>query len=163
MLTVGAGYVQDFAMMPAEDGGVESAADGIMAMAGISLPVWTSPRRAAAAEARANARALRADAATVLRSAETEIASLRASIASARARAAIIHERLIPQANAHHELASVEYVRGQTDFFDLQEAVRHHISSLLDEARIIAELARLQAMLERAIGTELTQVQGEGR
>jgi len=145
MVTLSAGYMLDV-MEP----------DGVMATIGVSVPIFPGARDAAARESRETALALRADGATVERQLAAEIASTREALVAARARIAIVHERLVPQALAHHQLAMVEYARGQTDLLGLLDAVRHHLASRLEEVQSIAEAARLQALLDRATAAPAT-------
>lgn len=140
MLTFEAGYMLDF-MEP----------DGLMATVGISLPIFGGARAAAAREATGAASALGADAATLVRTLTSEVAATRAALVATRTRAAIVRDRLVPQAHAHHELALTEFARGQTDLFGVLEALRHHISSRLEEVTTTARAQRLQAALDRAI------------
>jgi outer membrane protein TolC len=142
MLTFEAGYMLDF-----------MAPDGLVATAGISLPIFAGPRSAAAREATSAAAALRADAATRERTSTSEIASTRAALVATRARATIIRDRLVPQAHAHHDLALTEFARGQTDLFGVLSALRHHISSRVEEVAATARAQRLQAVLERVMGS----------
>lgn len=150
MITLGAGAMVDAMEAP-----------GIMATFGISLPLYPGSRDAAGRQAEHTATALRADAASLERTLRGEIASTRAALVAARARARIVRERLIPEAHAHHELALIEYARGQTDLFGLLEALRHHVTSGIEDVAATAQAARLQAVLDRVTGLRTSPSEGE--
>jgi outer membrane protein TolC len=141
VVTVGLGYMQDLSM-----------ADGVWAQLGVTLPIWSSPRSAAAAEAEDEAAALADDAASLGRSLESDVAARRAELVAARERAALVETRLVPQSRARSALATVEYARAQADLFSLLDAVRGEVRARLEWVRTTAESVRARALLDRALG-----------
>ncbi len=124
------------------------------AMVGVSLdlPVWRERRSASIDVAEAE----RARAGGELRSLEDELRAeadaARAELVEAQAQLEVIEARAVPSARARVAAATAGYAAGQTAFLSLMDATRGLRSVELRRVRAIAEVARREGALARAVG-----------
>lgn len=148
---VGVGFMDMMSM----DGGVRPFQDldaRFALQAGLVVPLWKAPRRAALDEARLEQGAVAARYDVLALEVETEAAALRARLEEAAAALALYEEALLPQAETTVASTLSGYTTGQIGFLDLLDAERMRLELRLDYEATRAAYLQAHAALLRTLG-----------
>ncbi len=125
---------------------------GVMAMVGVSLPIYVGKRRAGVRETQAMAAMADADADAMTRMVESEVASTRAQVEGQRVRYLATRDEVLPRAKAAGDAALAAFAAGNLPLVSVLEALDALEQAKLQQIRSAAELALARAKLERAVG-----------
>jgi outer membrane protein TolC len=123
---------------------------GVMALLGLSVPIYRDRRNSAIREAAAMAEMARADLAAMGRMIEGEAAAARERVAAARTQLLVTREEVVPRARQALEATLAAYAAGQTPLVSALDAAAALWTAQSDEVSAEVALAMADARLARA-------------
>jgi outer membrane protein, heavy metal efflux system len=134
-----------------------SRQDMISAGVSVELPIFRGRKQdQAVVQAERGRDALRSDRDALAREIRREVAEAHARLIRARERVILLEEGVIPQARATVESAAAAYRSGDGDFTSLMQVFAVLLRSEIESAHLLTEVGRKLALLERAVGAQLT-------
>lgn len=125
---------------------------GVMAMAGISLPLWRGKLSAGSEEARAMNRMAQADVEAMVTMISGQVATDREKVVAAQARFVAMRDRVLPLSKQSVSLSLIAYSAGQIPLVSVLDAVRAQGETQMDAARAGVQLDAAWIELGRATG-----------
>jgi outer membrane protein TolC len=130
---------------------------GVMAMVGVTIPLWRGRLGAGVAEAEAMTRMARADLEAMRRMAEGEAASTRQALIAARERWLALRDDVLPRARQAIEPSLGSYAAGQLPLVSVIEALRTFWTTQSELIEAEVALGTAWARFGRAVG-QLTEM-----
>ena len=125
---------------------------GVMAMVGVSLPIWIGKLRAGVREAQAMQSMARADLEAMRRMVEGEAAAARESVVAARAQYLALRDDVVPRARRALAPALSDYAAGRSALAAVLEAAQALASTQAEQVMAESALGLAWARLHRAMG-----------
>jgi outer membrane protein, heavy metal efflux system len=132
--------------------------DQVMFTIGFDLPIWRSKYRASVREAEKMMESSQAALATAERQVSFDVQDAQFKWQTARRTLELYRGALIPQAEARFAASEAGYRTGKVDFLDLLESERFLLNARVMAAMAEGNVGMQLARLERAVGTELSNV-----
>jgi outer membrane protein TolC len=133
----------------------EDGRNSWMASIGINIPIWQKKRRAAEAEAALRIKASEDAYKNLTNETLSQINSLFFEVATAREQIELYEFSLLPQAEQTLKASEVGYLAGKVDFLALLDSERMILIIKNGYFKILAELGKSFARLERLVGKNL--------
>jgi outer membrane protein TolC len=137
----------------------EDGRNSWMASIGINIPIWQKKRRAAEAEAVIRIKASEHAYKNLTNETLSQINSLYFEVATAREQIELYEYSLLPQAEQALKASEVGYLAGNADFLALLDSERMILMIKNGYFKILAELGKSLARLERLVGKDLLRLQ----
>ncbi len=139
---------------------IDRGDDMVMFTVGIEIPIWQTKYRAGLRAADKMVESSRAALEAVERRTSFDVRDAQFKLETARRALDLYKTALIPQAEARFNASEAGYRTGKVDFLDLLESERFLLNARVMAAMAAGNVGVQQARLERAIGADLTQVEG---
>jgi outer membrane protein TolC len=133
----------------------ESGKDPVIAMAGVSLPIWWQKYSAGVREAKSHVRAARRSLSDKYYNLQSDLKQALFGVEDARRKMRLYEKTLIPKAEESLKVTRTGFRTGEADFMDLLDAQRTLLDFQLtaEEARAdhLSRLAKLEKLIGRAV------------
>jgi outer membrane protein TolC len=139
----------------------EDGRNSWMASIGINIPIWQKKRRAAEAEAAIRIKASEDAYKNLANETLSQISALYFEVATAREQIELYEFSLLPQAEQALKASEIGYLAGKVDFLALLDSERMILMIKNGYLKILAELGRSFAQLERLVGEDLLKMQNK--
>ena len=133
--------------------------DMVMFTIGFDLPIWQSKYKAGVREAEKMIESSQAALEAAVRQTSFDVQDAWFKLQTARRTLDLYRKTLIPQAELRFQASDASYRTGKTDFMDLLESERFLLSARVMAAMAEGTLGMQLARLERAVGTDLKNVE----
>jgi cobalt-zinc-cadmium efflux system outer membrane protein len=133
--------------------------DMVMFIVGFDLPIWQTKYRAAEREAEKTVESNRAALEAVKKQTSFDVQDSHFKLVTAQRTLDLYKGSLIPQAEARFSASEAGYRTGTVDFLDLLESERFLLNARVMEVTAEGNVGMQLARLERAVGTDLTNVE----
>lgn len=143
--------------------GFKAGDNMLMFIVGLELPIWQSRYRAGLREAESMIESSRAGLEAAQRRTFFDVQDAHFKLLTARRTLDLYRAELIPQAEARFQASEAGYRAGKVDFMDLLESERFLLNARVMAAMAEGDLGMQAARLERALGTEAPEPEGEKR
>ena len=141
----------------------EDGRNSWMASIGINIPLWQKKRRAAEAEAVIRIKASEDAYKNLTNETLSQLSALFFEVATAREQIELYEFSLLPQAEQALRASEVSYLAGKADFLALLDSERMILMIKNGYFKILAELGRSFARLERMVGKDLLKLQEQDK
>jgi cobalt-zinc-cadmium efflux system outer membrane protein len=135
--------------------------DQVMFIIGFDLPIWQTKYRAGEREADQMIESSHAALKAVRNQASFDVQDSHFKLLTAQRTVDLYKGALIPQAEARFDASEAGYRTGTVDFLDLLESERFLLNARVMEATAEGNVGMQLARLERAVGTDLTNREGQ--
>lgn len=132
--------------------------DAVMGTVSVNVPIWFGKLKAEEREARKRLEQSRAMADDVRNNVQADVQSAWFRAQLSHDQLLLYRQTLLPQAEQSFAATRAGYESASSNFIDLLDSERALLALRLGEVMSEAELARAMAMLERAIGVDLTSI-----
>jgi outer membrane protein TolC len=132
-----------------------------MASIGVNIPIWQKKHRAAEAEAAIRIKASEDAYNNLTNQTLSQISALYFEITTAREQIELFKYSLLPQAEQALKASEVGYLAGKADFLSLLDSERMILTIKNGYFKILAELGKSFAQLERLVGEDLLKLRSE--
>ena len=139
----------------------EDGRNAWMASIGVNIPIWQKKRRAAEAEASIRIKASENVYENLRHETLSRINALYFEVATAREQIKLYEFSLLPQAEQALKASEVAYLAGKVDFLALLDSERMILMIKNGYFKIISELGKSLAQLERLVGEDLMKMRPE--
>ena len=139
----------------------EDGRNAWMASVGVNIPLWRKKLRAAEAEASIRVKASEALYKNMENETLSKIRALYFEVATAREQIELYEFSLLPQAEQALKASEIGYLAGKVDFLALLDSERMILMIKNGYFKILAELGRSFAQLERLVGEDLLKMQNK--
>jgi outer membrane protein TolC len=136
----------------------EDGRNSWMASIGINIPIWQKKRRAAEAEAAIRIKSSEDSHRDLVNKTFSQINALFFEVITAQEQIALYEFSLLPQAEQTLKASEVGYLAGKVDFLDLLDSERMILMIKNGYYKILAELGKSFARLERLVGKDLIKL-----
>ncbi|MEO8044846.1 MAG: TolC family protein [Spartobacteria bacterium] len=132
--------------------------DAVMGTVSVNVPIWFGKLKAEEREARKRLEQSRAMADDVRNNVQADVQSAWFRAQLSHDQLLLYRQTLLPQAEQSFAATRAGYESASSNFIDLLDSERALLALRLGEVMSEADLARAMAMLERAIGVDLTSI-----
>jgi outer membrane protein TolC len=139
----------------------EDGRNAWMASIGVNIPIWQKKRRAAEAEASIRIKASEDVYENLRNETLSRINALYFEVATAREQIKLYEFSLLPQAEQALKASEVAYLAGKVDFLALLDSERMILMIKNGYFKIMSDLGRSLAQLERLVGEDLMKMRIE--